>query len=438
MATASPVSDGILTRATLAGATSVPGLPALLGFRFAFVYLILYGLRRAVEPLPYGRWLLDQIVDFARAPVVWFADVVLGVRITAFPAGSGDTTYNYVHVLVLAVVAISAAVLWTALVGRRHPALLRDRLHMYLRFVLGATMIWYGAIKVVPAQFPAIQPSRLDMPLGEMSPMGLLWTFMGYSPAYGAFTGALEIVGGLLLFWRRTTTLGAAMSAAVLLNVLALNLCFDVPVKLFSFHLLMISVVLVLPDAGRLLDVLVLHRSTAPVATRAPFRSRWLERTRRPIKVLLVVCVLGTAGTRAHESWIRRGGGEPRPGIGHYEVHTFLRGGVVQARTLDDVSQWRSFAVSPLGYAVIRTMQGPGRGYGMLRIPLANVMLLVRVRDDQVSYGWLRYRREGDGLIIQGLFDAVPLEARMRRNDGSSTELMSRGFHWISESHHNR
>ena len=38
--------------------------------------------------------------------------------------------------------------------------------------------------------------------------MGLLWTFMGHSPAYSAFTGAAEALAGALLLFRRTTLLG--------------------------------------------------------------------------------------------------------------------------------------------------------------------------------------------------------------------------------------
>jgi hypothetical protein len=438
MATASPGSDEILTRATDRPEALTWSLPALVSFRFAFVYLILYCLRRAIAPFPYGEWFLDHVVDIARLPVVWFAEAALGIQITIFPAGSGDTTYNYVHVLVLALVATTVAVAWTAIAGRRACPLLRDRLHIFLRVVLAATMFKYGFIKLFPAQFPELHPSRLVTPLGDMSPMGLLWTFMGYSPAYGFFSGALEVTGGVLLLWRRTTTLGALVTAAVMTNVFVLNLCYDVPVKLFSFHLLVIAAVLALPDVRRLADVFVFHRPTAPAAPEAPFQSRWFERARLPVKALVIAAALGTSFYRAHESWSQRGG-TPRTGAGYYDVQTFLRGGVPQPRNLDDASQWQSFTITQAGYAIIRTMQGRPRGYDLVRIPLANIMVVVRVRPGEVSYGWLLFRREGDEtLVVRGLFDAVPVEARMQRNDGSRSELMSRDFHWINETHYNR
>ena len=56
---------------------------------------------------------------------------------------------------------------------------------------------------------------------------------MGYSRPYAIFCGLVETVGGLLLFWQRTTTLGALIVAASMANVAMLNFSYDVPVKLF-------------------------------------------------------------------------------------------------------------------------------------------------------------------------------------------------------------
>jgi len=47
--------------------------------------------------------------------------------------------------------------------------------------------------------------------------------------------------GGMLLLFRRTVTLGAIASAAALLNIVLLNFCYDVPVKLYSAHLLLMA-----------------------------------------------------------------------------------------------------------------------------------------------------------------------------------------------------
>jgi hypothetical protein len=85
----------------------------------------------------------------------------------------------------------------------------------------------YGVVKLFQGQFSAPSLEALTTPLGELPPMRLLWLFMGYSKPYIFFGGFLETAGGLLLFFRRTALLGALMVAAVMLNVVMLNLCLE-------------------------------------------------------------------------------------------------------------------------------------------------------------------------------------------------------------------
>ena len=68
--------------------------------------------------------------------------------------------------------------------------------------------------------------------------MGLLLNFMGYSTAFNMFTGLAEAIAGFLLLFRKTVTFGSLMSMTVLSNIVAMNFCFDVPVKIYSANLL--------------------------------------------------------------------------------------------------------------------------------------------------------------------------------------------------------
>src|SRR5215469_2793011 len=98
-------------------------------------------------------------------------------------------------------------------------------------------MLGYGVKKLVGAQFPGPSLSRLMQPFGQASPLGLMWTFMGASQLYSFFAGMGETVGGALVLVPRLVTLGALISLAMTTNVLVLNLCYDVPRKIFSIHL---------------------------------------------------------------------------------------------------------------------------------------------------------------------------------------------------------
>src|SRR5215216_1571470 len=88
--------------------------------------------------------------------------------------------------------------------------------------------------------------------------------FIGYSTPYEVFSGAMETVAGLLLLNRRTVTAGLFAATGAFLNVLMINLAYDVPVKLFAAHLMVSCLFLLALDARRLVGFLFLNRPAPP------------------------------------------------------------------------------------------------------------------------------------------------------------------------------
>ncbi len=99
----------------------------------------------------------------------------------------------------------------------REHARAHELLRILLRFAVGSALIGYGVAKIIKTQFPFPGVDTLLEPYGEASPMGLLWTFMGFSTGYNIFVGLSEAGGGVLLFYRRTTTLGALILVPAML-----------------------------------------------------------------------------------------------------------------------------------------------------------------------------------------------------------------------------
>jgi len=235
-------------------------LPLRIGFRLVFAYLVLYNLQAVGELIPGMGFLSQAYTDLWHKIVPWIAIHVfhLSGPVTVFPAvnGSGDTTLDYIQDLCFVVTALVAALVWSVLDRRRGDY---RRLHYWLRlsvrYTLAFTLFGYGIAKVIPTQFIFPHFGKLIEPLGDFSPMGLLWYFMGYSTPYIIFSGLAEVTAGALLLFRRTTTLGAMAAFAVLLNVVMLNFCYDVPVKLYSTNLLLMAAFLMAPDLRRLADM---------------------------------------------------------------------------------------------------------------------------------------------------------------------------------------
>ena len=156
---------------------------------------------------------------------------------------------------------------------------LHGLIRILVRFFLCEMLLGYGFAKVFPLQFAQPSSARLAQQLGDMSPMGLLWTFMGFSTSYQIFTGAIEVLAGLLLTTRRTTLLGAFVTIASMTHIFALNMCFDVPVKLYSFNYLLMAIFLVAPDLPRLDPRAGVGRGRRSHAIHAPARQRQARST---------------------------------------------------------------------------------------------------------------------------------------------------------------
>jgi hypothetical protein len=408
------------------------------------------GVRAAAEW--YGAaW--DALAVWTGAHVLRLAEPVATAQ-----TGSGDRTVDYIRNGWTLVLAAAAAVAWWALDrrrGRAHEgahgrargwaradAAAHDWLRVYVRYGLAATLLTYGAIKVIKAQFPAPGLERLVEPYGQFSPMGVLWAFMGGSAAYNAFTGLGEMAAGALLCWRRTTTAGALLAAAVMANVVLLNFAYDVPVKLYSANLLLLALVLLAPDARRLVDVLVRNRAAAPADLGAFAGGRCARggpRAARAAAKALAVAA-GVAVPLAEARDTRRTYGDlapPPPLYGIYDVEQFVAGGDTLAPLVTDPVRWRRVVFGRPGAASVQMMSDSLRRFTLEADTAARTLWLASRPDSSVRYAF-RYAREGTALRLDGASGADSLHLRLRRVDHARSQLLSRGFHWVQEAPHNR
>ncbi|QSQ22635.1 hypothetical protein JY651_47310 [Pyxidicoccus parkwayensis] len=428
-------------------AVPVPGdwnLAQRIVFRFAFAYLFLYSLPSPVDNIPGLDFLNEGFNAVWHTVVPWVGKHVLGLAedITVFTNGSGDTTYNYVHLPVLVAISALVATIWSVVDRRRTQyTKAHDVLRVFLRYVLSMSMLGYGMAKVFKSQFPFPSPDRLVEPLGEFSPMGLLWTFMGYSKGYNIFTGGAEMLGGLLLLFRRTTTLGALVVIAVMVNVVALNFFYDVPVKIYSSHLVLMAVVLALPDVQRLLGVLLLNRATHPRKLEMPYQlSRREARGFLAVKVLFLATI-GWSMYEARSGYLERfSDSAPRhPLYGLYEAESFTRDGQVLPPLLGDAQRWRYFTVGRFNRTTVRTMDGGVQRFSLEHDPVKKTVTLTENSGEAKKETVLTYSQpDAEHLVLQGTFKDAPIEVRLKKVDESTYLLVNRGFNWIQEAPFNR
>jgi hypothetical protein len=409
-------------------------------FRFFFAFFLVYTLPFPLDRVPrIGSWVNRGLTGFWNAAVPWIGEHVLKLAqpITIRPGGSGDTTWNYVQLLAFFVVSILATAVWSVLDRRRREYTRLHRwLRVLLRFSLGFTMCVYGAAKVIRSQFPFPPYERLLEPYGMSSPMALLWTFMGYSLPYNVFTGAGEMLAGILMFFRRTTTLGALLGIVVLSNVVMLNFSYDVPVKLFSTVLLAMAIFLVVPDARRLTNAFILNRPVVPRTMPALFRTRW----KNNVAVVGGVLFAGwSVYATLHQSAQGRRFGDRAPRSvlqGVWEVEEFARNADVVPPLVTDTMRWRRVLFAGEGRVSLVLMNDSMRMYRAQVDTAGKTVALIGGTEPVARLAW--ERPAADRLILTGTAGPDSVRVGLRLRPDSSLLLIRRGYRWINERPYNR
>lgn len=401
---------------------------------FFFCYFFLYAnssqfvLSFLVEPI----W---QLI------IPWFAETIGHPEpITVFTNGSGDTTYNYYQVLFFAVFSVVLTLIVTIIDRKRaNYRTLLSYLTLLLRYYLAFQMINYGLAKLYYMQFSFPSAARLDQELGDFSPMGLLWTFMGYSKGYTMFTGAMELLGGLLLFHRKTTTLGALTSFGVMLNVMMLNYCYDVPVKLLSTHLVIMSLFIILLDGNRLFRFFISNQAIQTHTLKGIIPTKF-EGIKNLIKWPIILFYLAFSLYQANNNSKKWGPNAPKPPLyGKHIVDKFeIHRDTLVFDSIPDVNRWGTFYQKWTTFASMKTGAGENNYINIQPDTSENNFLILK-KTTSTEWDTLRYESmDSIRYRVYGVFENDSLEMIFRYEDINDRLLVKRGFNWINEYPFNR
>ncbi|HEY4061637.1 MAG TPA: hypothetical protein VGM30_07040 [Puia sp.] len=416
-------------------------------FRFSAVFFLLYVLLNPNGVVPGFDLLYEIYIKPLHSLIPWIGHHILHLSypITVFTNGSGDTTYDYVIILLIVVLAVIGCGIWTILDRRRNGyRTLQYWLLVIVRYYLATTMIQYGMVKVIKLQFPEPGLSRLLEPYGNSSPMGLAWTFIGYSKGYNYFAGIAETLAGVLLLFRRTTAFGAFLAFIVGANIMAMNYCFDIPVKLLSTMIVIMALFVLSENIRNLFSLFFLHATVRLQSAKPPaIRKRAWFLTGRILKILFVAYVL--IGTTSDAILATSKYGETAPKVamrGVYYVKTFIRNGDTIAPLQTDTTRWKQLLLdgSPsYGYASIRVMNDSSKGsYVFKPDTIHHTLVLYRGVDTTKKY-YFSYRfPKKDSLVLVGSWKGDSVQISLQQYDRQNFLLVRRGFNWINEYPMNR
>ena len=411
--------------------------PSLWFVRFFAVYFFIYIFPFPVGYLPFTGRLYRAYHTIIDALVLWTGKYLLHLSLPVLPTNSPgtDTTYDYVRLLLFLMLALAGTLLWNI---AKKKALLQTSLiswiTIYVRYRLALSMITYGIIKIIKLQFPFPFYS-LNETYGDSSPMRLLWSFMGYSSAYNIFVGSIEATAGFLLFFRKSALAGALLSIAVLSNVVMLNLCYDVSVKLHSIHLLFMAVFIALPYAERLIAFFFLNRAIPPENNQPTVVDKRLKTGLFIIKFTLMIYLTYSTVVKTWSMSLKSGDSafEHTPLFGIYNVEKFIMGRDTSLRNQLSTIQWKSLTIYLPKHATAQMTNDSTTAYHFVTDTINRTVRFYEL-DDSTRRNILSYSLpDSDHLLFSGRLQNDSVYILMKKRSPGSYRLINRDFHWINE-----
>ena len=415
-------------------------------FRFCFLYFGLYVLVTQMLGglLAFLRWDIPPLQDVPplKNLVTWTAIHVFGVTrpLVITGSGSGDKTFDWIAASCLLAVSLTATVIWSVLDrNRRNFVTAHKWFHLFLRFATGSTMLAYGMVKAFPLQMPAPYLTRLLEPFGNFSPMGVLWTSIGASPAYERFAGSAELAAAICLFIPNLSLVGALVLLADSVQIFSLNMTYDVPVKLFSFHLILMALVLLAPDARRLWNVLVLDRPAPPATHRSLFAGSRARQISAVAQIAFGACLIAMNVSSARRSWQTYGGGAPKPALyGIWDVESMTIDGVERAPLINDYDRWRRVIVQNANALIFQRMDSTFMFFPAKTDDVAKTITLTMPGDSKGIARFAFDRGDRSRMSMTGEMDGRKIRIALHLFDHSKLPLLNRGFNWVQEYPFNR
>ena len=395
-------------------------------FRFSVVYLTLFCLATQISgsliPNPWftyrglGRlWPMRDVTH-------WVARTVFGVDVPLDDISGGETLFFWIQWSWVIVAAVVITAVWALLDHRRRaPGLALPWAHLIVRLVLAASLLEYGMTKVMLTQFPSPPLTALVTPAGDMTLSALLWTTIGSAPAYQIATGCVEVLAGVLLLIPRTVPIGALLAIVSLLQVLLLNLTFDIGVKLVTTHLIVLGLILLVPAIRMKPDTTLEVRPQADAALGMA------------LPAALGVYLLATQAWINWSFWQVGGGGRPTSVLyGIWNVERLAVDGEARPAELNDYDRrWRRVIFDAPDVVVFQRTDDSFARYGVAFDEATGTFALTK----GASRTWasrFTFDRGSDGRMrLDGEMDGHRIQADLRRMDPSAFPLLNSGFRWV-------
>jgi hypothetical protein len=352
-----------------------------------------------------------------------------------YTGNSGDSVFYWTQTAWLLAVSVIVTGFWTEFDReRRDYATLQKWFRLGIRLALANQMLYYGMVKIIPTQFPAPSLVTLVEPVGNLALTGFLWTSIGASMPYQIFTGFTELLGGVLLLVPQTLVLGALISMAALIQIFVLNLTYDIGLKQFAFHLLLLAVLLLGPELRRLAAFFLMDRPVPASGEPPLFRTARANRLAVAAQLAFGVYLVGMFGYVSLSRWYAEGGGgSPRsPLYGIWDVEQLTVDGLARSPVMNDYDRrWRRVIFDTVDEMAFQRTDDSFAHYGVFVEVEPHRVTLTKSHSASWRADFTFERPSEDRLVLDGEMDQHKVHAVLKLVNLDSLRLLNSGFRWI-------
>ena len=415
-------------------------------FRFFFIFLLLQTEPWTwLEAIPGVDFVMQYYHQFMEAAVDFSNRIFFHLPgdVLAAPNGSGDTSGGWASLDFSLTVSCIGCIAWSIVDRKRNNyETLGYWLRTIVRYFVCLEAFSYGIIKLFGLQMPFPNYSQLATPLCDYLPMRFSWLFIGYSAPYQFFSGLMEVLAGIFLLFRRTVTLGLLIATGVFINVMMLNLTYDIPVKIFSMSLVFMCFFLLSFDFKRLIAFFFQNKALpACDLYTISFSKRWQRISRLVIKLLFIAfaVVLTVYSTIERYNYVNsvRNNYPISPGV--YDVAVFRINHDTIPALLGDTLRWQDMIFEKDGLGSINTKdtlfrKRYNRAYFNYEPDTAKgVIGFKKYVFDSTYLFSLKYAvPDSNSLQLYGLYKNDSLFVELKKSK-RHFQLAEKQFHWLSE-----
>lgn len=217
--------------------------------------------------------------------VINFLNSSFGLKLSTQSDSKGMFVLVIIAFLVALIIFILALFTWNK---KWEKYLTANVYYSFTSFLLSYFLLKYGFDKIFMNQFYEPEISIQYTPIYQLDRDILFWTTMGKSYSYSLITGILEILAAILLFFKSTRLLGNIFALVAFVNIVAINIGFDITVKFLAFSLCLLSLINVLLNGKSLYRFLVLHQVSS-LPTQGLYKKNAFQRALKFLTFSLII-----------------------------------------------------------------------------------------------------------------------------------------------------